>query len=357
MTRFLATLFLPGLIYLSAHSQTIIFPDLYGEELRTRLVEDYKPQSVLDYGDARDKMYALIDNHNDSLSGVYSGYTIYVPYNSPSPRDLTNAANPIINCEHTWPKSKGASGNAESDMHHLFPTNAVPNAARGNYPFAEIDDNLTDKWYRFTNVLSSIPALGIDYYSELDDNTSFEPPETHKGNVARAMFYFYTMYKSQADNADPNFFNVQKGVLRKWNSMDPVDEAEITRTNQIAQYQDNKPNPFVLDTTLIGRVYFGVTTSLQNAANQQPQQLILLQNYPNPFNGTTTIRYQLAEPGFVEISIISNDGKKIKNWYYPSQNSGNHTLRFPAQDLSSGIYYYSIRTPSGFTSRKMLYLK
>ena len=147
-------------------SQTI-FPGVYGEELRTKLVENYKPQHVLDYNAARDKLYAVIDNHNDSLTCVYSGYTLYIPHNYPTPLDLTNAASPIINAEHTWPQSKGAEGNAKSDMNHLFATNEVPNAARGSYPFAEIDDNLTDKWYRFTNVLSSKPTSNIGYYSLL----------------------------------------------------------------------------------------------------------------------------------------------------------------------------------------------
>ena len=70
---------------------------------------------------------------------------------------------------------------------------------------------------------------------------------------ARTMFYFYTMY---SDVADEYFFAVQKDILKTWHEQDPINENEITRTWQIADYQEYKPNPFILDETLIERAYF-----------------------------------------------------------------------------------------------------
>ena len=40
-----------------------------------------------------------------------------------------------MNTEHTWPQSKGATGAAKSDLHHLFPTDSKANSIRGNHPF------------------------------------------------------------------------------------------------------------------------------------------------------------------------------------------------------------------------------
>lgn len=339
-------------------AQEIIFPGYYGAELKNKLVETYKPQVVLSYNDARDKMYGLIDNKNDSLICVYSGYRIFVPYNDPSPRNFTNAANPIINCEHTWPKSKGALENTQSfsNMHHLFPTNAVPNAGRGNLPFSEIDDNQTDKWYLNATISSTIPSANIDSYSELDENKSFEPPEDHKGNVARAMFYFYTMYQQQADNEDPNFFSIQKDVFRQWNMLDPVDEAEILRTNQIAVYQDNKANPFIIDTTLIGRVYFGVTTSLNDEQNNL-YSFTLNQNYPNPFNGQTVISFNLDQPEMVKLAVFNAVGQAVDRMVNQTLPAGKHEYRFNSDAFSSGVYYYRLETPIGHTTKKMLLVR
>ncbi len=232
-----------------------IFPGLYGQELLDSLVAHYKPLVVLSYDDARDTLFARIDNHNDSLTGVYSGYTIYV---NPAADPTTDAYLKGINTEHTWPQSKGAdAGNAKSDMHHLYPARDAVNSSRSNYPFAEIDDPDTDKWWRHDYYLTTIPTLYIDEYSETDEDANrFEPREDHKGNAARSMFYFYTMYKSEADNADPNFFLIQKETLYQWHRQDPADTAEVNRTHKIATYQENKPNPFVLDSTLVRRAYF-----------------------------------------------------------------------------------------------------
>ena len=73
-----------------------------------------------------------------------------------------------------------------------------------------------------------------------------------KGDVARSIFYFYTMY---SDVADQNFFNIQKEILYDWHMNDPINNQEIIRTNKIAIYQDY-PNPFIIDDSLIQRCYF-----------------------------------------------------------------------------------------------------
>ena len=99
---------------------------------------------------------------------------------------------------------------------------------------------------------SSVPSNNIDEYSE-SETAYFEPREDRKGDIARSIFYFYTMYSEVADD---NFFEEQKELLKVWHENDPADEHEIERTWEIASYQQNKPNPFILDDSLIGRAYF-----------------------------------------------------------------------------------------------------
>jgi endonuclease I len=169
----------------------------------------------------------------------------------------TWAYNNGIDTEHTWPQSKGAMGQARSDMHHLYPTRREVNSSRGSDPFAEIPDAETDRWFRKNQMLTSIPTSNIDEYSEKDDIASlFESREDHKGNVARAMFYFYTMYKQEANSADPTFFPLQKDILYDWHRTDPVDSLESARTSLIATYQEGIKNPFIIDSSLVRRAYF-----------------------------------------------------------------------------------------------------
>ena len=233
--------------------QTIIGPGLTRESLFNYLSTNYKTSTTLGYNQARDVMYSIIDLEDDNtLKGIYTNYTITIDPNQ-DPRPQTNAQN--MNCEHSWPQSMGAGSEPQkSDLHHLYPCRGNVNSSRGNKPYAEIDDNDTDKWWRFDYYETSIPSQYIDEFSEVDnDNGKFEPREVVKGNIARDMFYFFTIYN---DEADHNFFEEQKDFLNLWDKQDPVDDIELARTLSIASYQDDIVNPFVIDSTLVKRIWY-----------------------------------------------------------------------------------------------------
>ena len=234
-------------------AQSIIGPSNTRTNLFNFLINNYTTSNTLSYNNARDVMYSIIDLRSDNtLKGIYTNYTITIDP-SQDPRPQTNALN--MNCEHSWPQSMGASGSPQkSDMHHLYPTRGNVNSSRGNKPFDEINDDQTDKWWRLDYYETSIPNQFIDEFSEVDnDNEKFEPREDVKGNIARSMFYFYTIYN---DVANQNFFDIQKDILYEWHKQDQVDEIELSRTYAIAGYQNNIPNPFVLDSSLIKRIWF-----------------------------------------------------------------------------------------------------
>ena len=233
--------------------QTIIGPGLTRESLFNYLSTNYKTSTTLGYNQARDVMYSIIDLEDDNtLKGIYTNYTITIDPNQ-DPRPQTNAQN--MNCEHSWPQSMGAGSEPQkSDLHHLYPCRGNVNSSRGNKPYADIDDNDTDKWWRFDYYETSIPSQYIDEFSEVDnDNGKFEPREVVKGNIARGMFYFFTIYN---DEAYHNFFEEQKYFLNLWHKQDPVDEIELARTLSIASYQDDIVNPFVIDSTLVKRIWY-----------------------------------------------------------------------------------------------------
>jgi len=247
-------------------SQTIIGPGLTRVNLFDYLNTNYKTSTTLGYNQARDVMYSIIDLEDDNtLKGIYTNYTITIDPNQ-DPRPQTNAQN--MNCEHSWPQSMGAGSEPQkSDLHHLYPCRGNVNSSRGNKPYAEIDDNDTDKWWRFDYYETSIPSQYIDEFSEVDnDNGKFEPREVVKGNIARGMFYFFTIYN---DEADHNFFEEQKYFLNLWDKQDPVDDIELARTLSIATYQDDIVNPFVIDSTLVKRIWY-----FNCYENVTPQELI-----------------------------------------------------------------------------------
>lgn len=273
MTIKILSLFLSACLplFVFGFVQQDIFPDKKGQELLNMVVNQYKPNTVLTYNEARDQLWRATAAHNhDSLRCVYTGFAIYLTPATSDPSE--EAYQKGINCEHTWPQSLGAEGNAKSDMHHLYPTRIDVNSARGNLPFSDIPDHQTQYWYRLNYKLSNIPSSSIDEYSEIN-NSWFEPREDHKGNVARAMIYFYTMYKSQANT---DFFNKQLSTFYKWHYQDPVDDEELWRCNFIASKQENKPNPFILDSTLLRRAYFPQYKGYSSVGIAEKNHVIIL---------------------------------------------------------------------------------
>lgn len=265
------------------YKQIEIFSQDSSFQLINKLVHAYKPITVLDYGQARVKMYTEIFNQNDSVSCIYTKHILYLnPATSDPIGYLIANGNPNgINCEHTYPQSKGANdGNAKSDMHHLFPSRAAVNEARSNFPFGDVNDAQTMEWFYKSQSQFTIPNKNIEEYSESMDGL-FEPREDVKGNIARAVFYFFTMYELQADR---NFFERMKLTLCDWHLTDPVDSIEWERTFQIANYQDQKPNPFVLDCSLTKRSYCMSHTLCQKIVTNYDLRFEEILIYPNPFH-------------------------------------------------------------------------
>lgn len=230
-------------------SQEIIGEGLQGQELIQYLINNYKTSNVLSYNGARDAMYGYIDNENGSVQCIYTEYTVdNVPSDNPRAYLYENG----IDCEHLFPQSmyEGTSP-MKSDIHHLRPCKSNVNSSRGNKPYNESNDNQTQTWYWLEYQQSNPPNNNRDKYSESASGV-FEPREEVKGDIARAIFYFYTMYSNVADD---NFFEEQKDILYDWHQDDPINQLEVNRTWDIADYQDY-PNPFIVDETLIQRCYY-----------------------------------------------------------------------------------------------------
>ncbi len=83
----------------------------------------------------------------------------------------------------------------------------------------------------------------------------------------------------------------------------------------------------------------------------------LKQNYPNPFNPTTTIEYQIAKPGRVELSVYDMLGRKVKTLVNGYKAKGRYSVKFSGEGLSSGVYIYRLRVNNYEKIRKMILLK
>lgn len=193
---------------------------------------------ALGYDSARRKMFGTI--HLKTLdTGVFSVTDVYCERvytdqdfgGSPTfGPDMIPSSGNIINTEHTWPQSRFTGRfNREmqkSDLHHLFPTDSEMNSRRGSL--------------RFGMVVSEVEKLKCPQNrlgQQAEGGIVFQPPPAHRGNIARALFYFATRYQMKISPPE-------EAYLRRWNVEDPVDAEEYKRNDQVESFQGNR-NPFV----------------------------------------------------------------------------------------------------------------
>ncbi|MGZ3772360.1 MAG: endonuclease I family protein [Pseudobdellovibrionaceae bacterium] len=205
------------------------------------------------YYDVRKLMFGGVDlKKNDD--GSYAVYDYYCqkwvgeedfkkitsnPSEMPGPGNIVHSK--VMNVEHSWPQSK-FKGNKSSfenlvqktDLHHIFPTDTEVNRIRSNYEFANVEEATAQRSSCSDSKLGH--ALPIGEISSTT-GTYFEPPTQHKGNVARALFYFSVKYNG-------GMSALQEAYLRKWNEEDPVDQMEKERNEKIYRLTGVR-NPFV----------------------------------------------------------------------------------------------------------------
>lgn len=81
----------------------------------------------------------------------------------------------------------------------------------------------------------------------------------------------------------------------------------------------------------------------------------LFQNYPNPFNPSTKIRFEIPYSTNVKIDVYDLLGRKVQTLLDDYVDGGSHELEFNADNLTSGIYFYSLKA-DGYSETKKLSL-
>jgi lysophospholipase L1-like esterase len=102
---------------------------------------------------------------------------------------------------------------------------------------------------------------------------------------------------------------------------------------------------------------FTVVSSVHETPHMPPSAYQLLQNHPNPFNPQTTIRFALPKREHVRLQIFDVLGKRVAQLVNETLERGEHTFAFEGRHLPSGVYLYSLTTPSFSRTRKALLVR
>jgi phosphatidylserine/phosphatidylglycerophosphate/cardiolipin synthase-like enzyme len=100
-----------------------------------------------------------------------------------------------------------------------------------------------------------------------------------------------------------------------------------------------------------------IITSIEDKNNLYPNDIELYQNYPNPFNPLTTFSFFVPQTQYVDLSVYNLLGEKVASIFNGEAQAGKHIYDFRADNLSSGIYFYTLTTGQNSITKKLMLLK
>jgi len=134
-----------------------------------------------------------------------------------------------------------------------------------------------------------------------------------------------------------------------WNGTDwYLDDGDI-----IIENPDGFRRGFLMNNVFI----YYKTTGISNDENSILDNFDLYQNFPNPFNPTTTIQFQIPELGLVTIKVYDLLGREIATLVNEEKPAGEYEVEFDAAGLTSGVYFYQLRTREFIQTKKMILMK
>ncbi len=115
------------------------------------------------------------------------------------------------------------------------------------------------------------------------------------------------------------------------------------------------------------QIDYGNKFKLSNTINVEivtPLKSNLEQNYPNPFNPSTTIKYSIpaslnpSEGGtLVQLKVYDILSREVAVLVNEKQKPGNYEVKWNADNLPSGVYFYQIKAGSFVQTKKMILLR
>ncbi|MEW6652278.1 MAG: glucoamylase family protein [Bacteroidota bacterium] len=216
----------------------------------------------------------------------------------------------------------------------------------------------------------SIPGVGYLAHAPENDNGTIAPtaalssmPYTPKESLA-AIKHFYRIYGANlwGDFGFKDAFN----VTRNWYSDGylAIDQGPIV--GMIENYRSeilwksfmSAPEIAPLLDFSSGKGLFFPDTKVEEEETI-PSKFSLEQNYPNPFNPTTAIRYKLQAASRVTLKVYDVLGREVAALVDEYKQPGIYNSQFSILNyqLSSGVYFYRLTTPTAAITKKMVVIK
>lgn len=186
-------------------------------------------------------------------------------------------------------------------------------------------------------------------------------------NIAPQSFVADSLANNDNSILDPQLINLVRsqvgGLDPRPNPTGPAASGAIPMGDpffdQVSYYGAFDPNQLVWIRGWTALAQEGVLKVKENPLGNGviPDRFTLGQNYPNPFNPTTTIDFEVASSGHVQVVVYNSLGQHVETLVNGYRNAGEYRLTWEAPDLPSGIYFYQLRAGSTVLTRKMILMQ
>jgi hypothetical protein len=199
-----------------------------------------------------------------------------------------------------------------------FPPNGSHDYDYGN---STLVTSYAENWYRYPYLFDQTSQVNVQtwYY------TPGEPLAEGNDHLGYLRWWYGHL---------PRYKGVTDGVLNNWWRYATDYESAVAEANVLSAIKEGKP-----------------------AA--APQGYLLDQNYPNPFNPATHIGYRVQGSGerVVRLAVYDLLGREVAVLVNENKQPGYYVVQFDSSGLSSGVYFYRLKTGDLFETKKMVVMK
>ena len=174
-----------------------------------------------------------------------------------------------------------------------------------------------------------------------------------------------------SDETDPNF--ATHTAMDERFIPETEDDWSDYYTFDLDQYEDQPDIKICFQTTndngnclYLDKIQLDSTDLVSAQQDEYEVPNVQLSSYPNPLilsvNGSATISYNLPESSDIELSVYNVKGQKVKELVTSNLSSGKHFASWNGKDsnnklVSSGVYFYKLKTANYIQTKKLLIIK
>ena len=178
---------------------------------------------------------------------------------------------------------------------------------------------------------------------EYDTGIISAPPDT---------VLYVLLFESTSESADTAWSKVKETDFI--HRLESIDNYDVTIFDHY--FAVGVGDPSTAEWIIIGHTN-PLPTGIYPDVDNIPSEYRLSQNHPNPFNPLTNISYSLPRAGEVTLIIYNILGEEVARLADGFQQAGEYRTQWSASNVSSGIYFYRLRSGDYTETKKMVLLK